>query len=517
MMENNLPESWEIIKLTENLNYLPTGVKAYKGTKKYYSTGSIQENEFTPEGEFTFIDRPARANRITELGDVLQARMKDTDKGILIDEKIEGQLFSTGFLQLRPYGNTYNNKLLYYFLKSELFLQQRNELATGSTQVALTDKGANEIEIPLPPFEEQHRIVAKLDFLIQKVERNKQRLEKIPKLIKRFRQSVLSAAVNGKLTADWREKKRIYKEWEEKKLIDVITDKPKNGYSAKPVNYKTPNKVLTLTATTSGKFIDGHFKYFDEIIDTNSKFWLQPNDILVQRGNTIEYVGVSAIYNGKSHEYIFPDLMMRFRANNEILTIFLYYVLSDERSRNFLRDRATGTAGNMPKINQPTLMSLPINLPTLEEQHEIVRRAENLFAFADKIEARFNKAKAMMDKLPQSILAKAFRGALVPQEANDEPVSMLLQRIKSNKLNLLNEEKVKKSTLTKKSRVKKETNFKDILSYIESIRKPVTQSEILTSVNIDASSYLIQINDLIDKDILLKKHIDSQIFYELKK
>ncbi|MBK9510898.1 MAG: restriction endonuclease subunit S [Cytophagaceae bacterium] len=196
-MENNLPESWELVKLVEQLNFLPTGVKEFDGTKKYYSTGSIQENEFTSEGEFTFMNRPSRANRVGQLGDVLQARMKGTDKGILVDEKLNGQLFSTGFLQVRPYSDTYNNKLLYFLIKSDLFLSQKNELATGSTQEALTDNGASEIEIPLPPLAEQQRIVSKLDGIMQKVESNKLRLDKIPKLLKRFRQSVLAAAVNN--------------------------------------------------------------------------------------------------------------------------------------------------------------------------------------------------------------------------------------------------------------------------------------------------------------------------------
>ncbi|MBK8448497.1 MAG: restriction endonuclease subunit S [Saprospiraceae bacterium] len=168
-MENNLPDSWELVKLVEQLNFLPTGVKEYKGTKKYFSTGSIQENEFTPEGDYTFTNRPSRANRIAEFGDVLQARMKNTAKGIFIDENLEGQLFSTGFLQVRPYGETFSNKLLFYLIKSDLFLTQKNDLATGSTQEALTDNGASEIEIPLPPIAEQHRIVVKLDAVMQKL------------------------------------------------------------------------------------------------------------------------------------------------------------------------------------------------------------------------------------------------------------------------------------------------------------------------------------------------------------
>ena len=73
---------------------------------------------------------------------------------------------------------------------------------------------------------------------------------------------------------------------------------------------------------------------------------------------------------------------------------FLYFALSSERSRNYLRGKATGTAGSMPKINQQTLISVPIDLPPLAEQREIVRRVEALFNLADQIEARYRKAQA---------------------------------------------------------------------------------------------------------------------------
>lgn len=79
---------------------------------------------------------------------------------------------------------------------------------------------------------------------------------------------------------------------------------------------------------------------------------------------------------------------------------------------------------------------LEVNLPPLPEQHEIVRRVEALFAVADRIESRYKKAKAQVDRLTQSILAKAFRGELVPQDPNDEPASVLLERIKAERAGL---------------------------------------------------------------------------------
>src|SRR5207245_785500 len=86
--------------------------------------------------------------------------------------------------------------------------------------------------------------------------------------------------------------------------------------------------------------------------------------------------------------------------------------------------------GAQPNISPAKIEALPFACPPLAEQQEIVRRVEALFALADQIEARYAKGKAYVEKLTQSILAKAFRGELVPQDPNDEPASVLLERIR---------------------------------------------------------------------------------------
>ena len=125
--------------------------------------------------------------------------------------------------------------------------------------------------------------------------------------------------------------------------------------------------------------------------------------------------------------------MIRVRANSKTITKFLYIALSCEKSRNYLRDKATGTAGTMPKINQPTLISLPISLPPLDEQKEIVKRVEKRFQAIDRLEQEYQKAMKFLDRLEQSTLAKAFRGEIVPQDPNDEPASILLERIQKER------------------------------------------------------------------------------------
>ena len=498
-MENNLPDTWELVKLVEQLNFMPTGVKEFEGTKKYFSTGSIQENEYTAEGEFTFSNRPSRANRIGEIGDVLQARMKATDKGILIDEKLDGQLFSTGFLQVRPFGDTYNKRLLYYLIKSEFFLSQKNELATGSTQEALTDNGASEIEIPLPPIAEQNRIVEKLETVMQKVERNKHRLERIPIIVKQFRQSVLNAAVNGKLSEVWREQNK-----DVQNIFDVIgsiTEQRKLDYEnlinemsllGKSKPRKPENLIPTVTSiddfpetwgTMTFSDISSTKQYsmssgpFGSSLGTKDYkvngvpvvrgqniqggLFIAKNFVFISNEKAIELTRSSAVPNdivivavgvGVGNAAIIPNEIDRiilsqncnkFTLDSKVVVPkFILFNLQVSNIKEQMDEVTTDTAREFLSLTNLKKLLFPI--PPLEEQKEIVKQVEKLFAFADKLEARYTKAKTMIDKLPQSILAKAFRGELVAQDPNDEPASVLLERIKKEKEKLTAEKKGKK-------------------------------------------------------------------------
>jgi type I restriction enzyme, S subunit len=321
-----------------------------------------------------------------------------------------------------------------HFLQSDTFQKILTGNSRGSAMQNISSvKELRAAEIPLPPLNEQKRIAQRLDHLLTRIDKAKAHLDRIPPLLKRFRQSVLAAATSGKLTEDWREANGVDDEWEEVLIGDLLEAKPRNGYSPKAVEFETQTKSLTLTATTRGIFDPKHFKYLDEIIPSDSYLWLCPGDILVQRANTLEYVGVCAIYDRGFGEFIYPDLMMKCRANEKVISKFLYYLLSSDNVRSYFRENATGTAGNMPKINQQTVISAPTAYPALLEQHEIVRRVETLFAKADRIEAQYQKARQAVDRLTPALLAKAFRGELVPQDPNDEPASVLLERIRAEK------------------------------------------------------------------------------------
>ena len=218
-------------------------------------------------------------------------------------------------------------------------------------------------------------------------------------------------------------------EWKEVRLIDVLKEKPRNGYSPKPVDYETPYKSMTLSATTSGVFKAECFKFIDEHIEENSYLWLKPGDILIQRANSLEKVGTSAIYNGGEHEFIYPDLMMKLQVKDNVLPEFIAFQLKTERVMNYIRSNATGTAGNMPKINQKVVSAIPIVLPSREEQIEIARLLNSMNIKEVQICTLYEKVLGEVEVMRKSILKKAFCGQLGTSNPAEQPAIEELKAI----------------------------------------------------------------------------------------
>jgi len=165
--------------------------------------------------------------------------------------------------------------------------------------------------------------------------------------------------------------------WPIVQLGEVVQEKPKNGYSGKPVDRVTNLKVLSLSATTSGTLDLTKFKYLDEPIPPASPCRCRKGDIYLQRGNTAELVGTAALFDADDENFIYPDLMIRIRANEQkVLPRYLLLALQSETIRDYIMRNAVGAAGSMPKINQRIVEKIPIPLPPLATQQAIVAEIE---------------------------------------------------------------------------------------------------------------------------------------------
>jgi type I restriction enzyme S subunit len=177
-------------------------------------------------------------------------------------------------------------------------------------------------------------------------------------------------------------------------------------------------------------------------------------------------VGNSAIIPNEIDKVVLSQNCNKFTLDiGFIIPKFILFNLQVSVLKEQMDDVTTDTAREFLSLTNLKKLNFPI--PPIEEQKEIVRRVEKLFSFADKVEARYTKAKVMLDKLPQSILAKAFRGELVPQNVNDEPASMLLERIKKEKEKIVEQKKNKKN----KKYLVEETEIKIAAEEKESYKK----------------------------------------------
>ncbi len=317
--------------------------------------------------------------------------------------------------------------LLWYLKGNKKLLESR---ASGTTFLELSAKKAALIEFPLAPLGEQQRIVNRIESLFAKLDEAREKAQAVVDGFEDRKAVILHKAFTGELTAEWRNSKGICMgSWREYELITILKDKPRNGYSPKPVNYETPYKSMTLSATTSGVFLPEHYKYIDEEISEDSYLWLKPGDILMQRANSLEKVGTSALYTGKEHEFIYPDLIMKLQVNEQAISEYVAYYLKTGKVLQFLRKNATGTAGNMPKINQKTVSQIPIVLPIIEEQSEIVHRLDTLLALEKSANDAVVRFIDKIDTIRKIILSRAFRGELGTNNLTDESAEELLRKI----------------------------------------------------------------------------------------
>ncbi|QHV95476.1 restriction endonuclease subunit S [Spirosoma endbachense] len=291
--------------------------KPFKRGIPYLDINALEEDNIT---QYT----RKEVAELTQEGEILV--VWDGSRSGLAFRSKSGAIGST-LMRLKPFYLL--QEYLFYFLKSQF--EYINKNTSGASIPHVDSELFFNLEIPYAKIEQQKDIVLEIEEKYQHnsllLKQQKELMEEIlsttnveyidnediEKSIKQFRQAVIERAINGDLTKKDREKHNI--EWEKTSIEQVLFDKPKNGYSPKPVNYETMYKVLNLSATSSGIFDEKQFKYFDERIAPDSDLWLKNGDILVQRGNSIEYVGVPAIYTGGDNEYIYPDLMIRLRTS----------------------------------------------------------------------------------------------------------------------------------------------------------------------------------------------------------
>jgi len=450
-MKRSFPEHWVLTELG-NILYLKNGY-SFKSTD-YCEEGiplvrisDIQDGRINLDTTVKVPNRLLKSDFIIENGDLLIAMSGATTGkfGIYIGNETILQNQRVGNLKLYS-KSLVSTKYRDYLIASLRDIIQKS--AYGGAQPNISPEKIHKLIIPLPPLNEQKRIVAKLDAILPKVKSARDRLEKIPAILKKFRQSVLAAACSGKLTEDWREEyaQRTGKElseWEEVKL-ESISELITKGASPnwQGIKYTEDKQVLFITSENVYPLeLKLDIKKYVEF-SFNEK---QKRSILKKGDLLTNIVGASI---GRSAHYNMDDIanvnqavaIIRLLDKREV-DFFLIYLNSPDYISILNNNKVDVARAN---ISLTDLKNMLVPRPPLEEQQEIVRRVEKLFALADSIEEKYKKAYERVEKLEQAILAKAFRGELVEPDPNDEPAEELLKRILEEKAKLERDQRGKK-------------------------------------------------------------------------
>ena len=432
---SELPKGWERVPLGKYIK-LKNGF-AFKSKDFVSKAGNtypvirisdIQNGKVSTEENAHVLEDIANFKFAIDKGDLLIAMSGATTgkTGVYTGQEVALQNQRVGNLKLVNSTTScprYRNYLI-ASLKQEIIKK-----AYGAAQPNISAKELESIEVNIAPFEEQKRIADKLDSVLAKVEAAQARLDKIPAILKRFRQSVLAAATSGDLTKEWRKENLLTRieriEGIFELNFDVIekSNIPANWQYVALGNFaKCSRGKFSVRPRNDPSCFDGKYPFI-QIGDlpkeggaiVNHKQTLNEKGFSVSRefktGTVvIAIVGATIANTGiTTYPVCFPDSLIGINSPSDIENVYIDYVL-----RAFKEDikRVSYAGGGQPNIKLTTINPLPIPLPPKTEIEEIVTRVEALFEHSNTVEKQYYVAKARLDKLTQSILKKAFEGEL---------------------------------------------------------------------------------------------------------
>lgn len=438
MSAGKLPEGWVETYLSEICSkpqYGYTTKSSFTGNVKFLRTTDITKGT---------VDWSTVPYCLQNPDDILKYQLQDRDIVIsragsvgfsfLVKNPPNNAVFASYLIRFKPFDNI-SELYLKRFLESGNYWVQLASMSAGNALQNVNAQKLSTLIVPIPPLAEQKIIAEKLDTLLAQVESTKARLEQIPQILKRFRQAVLAAAVSGKLVNNENNKAVLT-------TLGSIAEDIRYGTSKKCSESEGHTPVLRIPNIGPGYIINNNLKYANFDSKELSALTLKEGDLLLIRSNgSVDLVGKVAVISENDTQYLYAGYLIRVRLCLEkAVPKYISYCVQSPQLRQIIENIARSTSG-VNNINSKELASLELPLPPISEQHEIVRRVEQLFAYADTIEKQVNNALARVNNLTQSILAKAFRGELTAQWRAENPelisgensAAALLEKIKAER------------------------------------------------------------------------------------
>lgn len=470
---NGLPASWVKTRLGD-----VTSKPQYGWTTKASRSGNnlrLLRTSDISSGRVSWADVPHcelepkdPTKYFLNTGDIVVARAGSVGKSFLMREDVRDAVFASYLVRFTP---RISSEYVHFFMQSRRYWEQIEEKSAGIAIPNVNASKLSAIKLPLPPLGEQERIVEKIEALFAELDKGEESLRQVQTLLASYRQSVLKAAVTGELTADWRAERAGQLE-HGRDLLDRILKARRENWQGRgkykepadpdaeflfdvPATWewaslsqlsfikggitvdrkREPADPVTLpylrVANVQNGYLDlGEIKEITVDRDKAEQCLLEPGDILLNEGGDRDKLGRGWVWSGEIDPCIHQNHVFRARpVLPELCSKFISYYSNAFGQPFFMRKGRQSV--NLASISMTAISGLPIPLPSIEEQEEIVNAIETKLATVSDIvktcEAEFARSAA----LRQSILKDAFSGKLVPQDPNDEPAAQLLARIKA--------------------------------------------------------------------------------------
>ena len=416
-MEKVLPKNWVYVSLqdvTRNIKGKKPKIQSeleFKGSIPYMD---IKALEFNKIRQFADIE----SSKLFEEGDV--AMVWDGARSGWVSKTNFGAIGST-LVAFKPI-KINSNYLFYYLLEKYPYINS-NARGVGIPHVDPTLLWS--LKFPLPPLSEQNRIVEKLDRLFGQLEVIKISMEKIPFLLKNFRQQVLTQAVTGKLTEEWREGKEL-EGWKLEKLKNICS-RITVGFVGKTVDKYRETGIPFLRSQNirAFRYDSKNLMFIDSDFHTQiKKSSISADDVAIVRSG---YPGTTCVIPKEIKIANCSDILVLTTKPEVLNPHFVAIFMNSQKGKEIVFEGKVGMA--QQHFNTKKLQETFLPLPSISEQQEIVSRVESLFAKADAIEEKYKNLKTKIETLPQTILHKAFKGELSEQLETDGDARDLLDEI----------------------------------------------------------------------------------------
>jgi type I restriction enzyme S subunit len=409
---SGLPKGWEELPIGQVILPFRSTDPTKEPSKefRYIDIGSIDNScqAIADPKSFKGKDAPSRARRV--VFSTVRTYLKNI---ATVPSELSGALTSTGIAVLRPSARM-DSRYLFHWVASDAFISEISKSQDGTMYPAVSDRDVSSSRIAVPPLPEQHRIVVKLDSLTGRTARAREELGRIPRLIQKYREAILSAAFSGELTMEWRQKEGTKVAWTKRQVGQIISAivAGKNLRCEERPPRENENGVVKVSAVTWGAFDPSAAKTLPSNFIPPERTKIRAGDFLISRANTLELVAAVVIVDRNPDNLFLSDKILRLEMEDKHKRWLLWFLRSSN-GRNAIEESATGNQLSMRNLSQAALSKIVLPWPEEEERQEIVRRIEIAFDWLDRVATEHANASRLLPKLDQAILARAFRGELV--------------------------------------------------------------------------------------------------------